>query len=91
MQSFPTEPNKLASLLAKWFSKSSRDLPWRKQRSAYRVWLSEIMLQQTQVVTVEGYFKKFISRFPTVDDLARASQEEVLGMWAGTWLLFARP
>lgn len=59
------------------------DLPWQNTRDPYRVWLSEIMLQQTQVVTVQGYFARFVARFPTVETLAAASLDEVLGLWSG--------
>jgi len=67
-----------------WFDEHGRhDLPWQIDISPYRVWVSEIMLQQTQVVTVIPYFERFMQRFPTVKDLANASQEEVLSYWAG--------
>ncbi|MCD6047248.1 MAG: mutY [Gammaproteobacteria bacterium] len=70
--------------LLKWFDKHGRkDLPWQHPRSAYFVWLSEIMLQQTQVVTVIPYFQRFIERFPDVNSLAQASEDEVLRYWAG--------
>ncbi|AHG63008.1 A/G-specific adenine glycosylase [Advenella mimigardefordensis] len=59
------------------------DLPWQGSRDPYRVWLSEIMLQQTQVATVIPYYDRFLSRFPTLHALARASQEEVMPYWAG--------
>jgi A/G-specific adenine glycosylase len=59
------------------------DLPWQQNRDPYRVWLSEIMLQQTQVSTVMGYFQRFLDRFPTVNALAQAHQDEVLGLWSG--------
>jgi A/G-specific adenine glycosylase len=70
--------------LLKWFDQYGRkDLPWQHPRSAYFVWLSEIMLQQTQVVTVIPYFKHFIERFPDVESLAKASEDDVLNYWAG--------
>ena len=59
------------------------DLPWQNTRDPYRVWLSEIMLQQTQVVTVLDYFPRFLAAFPDVASLARASLDEVLGLWSG--------
>jgi A/G-specific adenine glycosylase len=59
------------------------DLPWQNTQDPYAVWLSEIMLQQTQVVTVRDYFARFMQRFPTVADLAAAHQDEVLGLWSG--------
>jgi A/G-specific adenine glycosylase len=58
-------------------------LPWQNTRDPYRVWLSEIMLQQTQVSTVRDYFARFVQRFPTVSELAAASQDEVLALWSG--------
>jgi len=59
------------------------DLPWQNTQDPYRVWLSEIMLQQTQVVTVRGYFDRFLTRFPDVQALAAASLDDVLGLWSG--------
>ena len=59
------------------------DLPWQNTQDPYAVWLSEIMLQQTQVVTVRDYFARFMRRFPSVQDLANASQDEVMGLWSG--------
>ena len=73
-----------AQRLVRWQRLQGRhDLPWQANRDPYRVWLSEIMLQQTQVSTVMAYFERFLKRFPTVQDLAAASQEEVLGLWSG--------
>ncbi len=76
-----TEPW-LAPLLA-WYGKRQRQLPWRDNPSPYRVWISEIMLQQTQVVTVVPYFERFMLRFPTVETLAAADLEAVLKSWEG--------
>lgn len=58
-------------------------LPWQQSRDPYRIWLSEIMLQQTQVATVVGYYTRFLDRFPTLDALAAASEDEVLTLWSG--------
>jgi A/G-specific adenine glycosylase len=69
--------------LVKWFRTHARDLPWRHDRSPYRVWLSEMMLQQTQVDTVIAYFNRFIDRFPTLSDLAAAPIGDVLKLWEG--------
>ena len=70
--------------LLNWFDKHGRkDLPWQHPRSAYRVWISEIMLQQTQVQTVLGYFARFMERFPELSDLAKANDEEVMALWSG--------
>lgn len=66
-----------------WFKRNSRDLPWRRTRDPYHVWVSEIMLQQTQVVTVIPYFERFISRFPTIASLAAAHEDQVLRLWEG--------
>lgn len=69
--------------LIKWYRKNKRDLPWRNQKDAYRIWLSEIILQQTQVAQGLAYYLKFIERYPTVKDLALASEDEVLKLWQG--------
>jgi A/G-specific adenine glycosylase len=71
-----------ARLLA-WYARHKRAMPWRGTRDAYRVWVSEIMLQQTRVAAVEPYYRRFVRRFPTVRALARARSEEVLKLWAG--------
>lgn len=71
-------------LLLNWFTKNGRhDLPWQGDFNPYHVWLSEVMLQQTQVKTVIPYFSKFIKAFPKVSDLARVEQDEVMQYWAG--------
>ncbi len=69
--------------LLTWFDREKRDLPWRKRRDAYAIWLSESMLQQTQVATVIPYYERFLARFPTVEALAAADLDEVLQLWAG--------
>lgn len=69
--------------LTRWYKKNLRHLPWRASKDPYKIWLSEVMLQQTTVVAVIPYFEKFISLFPTVDDLANAPENEVLEAWAG--------
>lgn len=66
-----------------WYAKNARDLPWRRSRDPYRVWVSEIMLQQTQVTTVKPYFERFVRAFPTVAALARADEHRVLRLWEG--------
>ncbi|MEM7495079.1 MAG: A/G-specific adenine glycosylase [Myxococcota bacterium] len=81
--SFIIHNSQVASLVAAWFAKHARDLPWRARRTPYRVWLAEVMLQQTQVAVVKGYFARFVAAYPTVADLARASQDDVLALWAG--------
>jgi len=73
-----------AESLLHWYRQHGRhDLPWQKDQSPYRVWVSEIMLQQTQVATVIPYFERFIQRFSDINELAHASQDEVLLHWAG--------
>jgi A/G-specific adenine glycosylase len=73
-----------AGRVVNWQQQHGRhDLPWQKNRDRYRVWVSEIMLQQTQVGTVIPYFERFMARFPRVADLAAASSDEVLAHWAG--------
>jgi A/G-specific adenine glycosylase len=69
--------------LLAWFSAHARDLPWRRNRTPYRVWLAEVMLQQTQVDAVIPYYERFLAHFPTVEALAGASSEEVLKLWEG--------
>jgi A/G-specific adenine glycosylase len=69
--------------LLAWFRRHRRDLPWRHDRNPYRIWVSEVMLQQTQVATVIPYFEQFLQRFPTVVDLAAAPEQEVLRLWEG--------
>ncbi|WP_349741983.1 A/G-specific adenine glycosylase [Roseateles cavernae] len=77
-------PADFAAVLVAWQRQHGRHaLPWQNTRDPYRVWLSEIMLQQTQVTTVLGYYRRFLERFPSVVDLAGASLDEVLAMWAG--------
>ncbi|MEK6627415.1 MAG: A/G-specific adenine glycosylase [Bdellovibrionota bacterium] len=69
--------------LLNWYRVNKRDLPWRKNRDPYSIWISEVMLQQTTVAAVVPYYEKFMSHFPNVETLARASESEVLEMWAG--------
>ncbi|MCA1055612.1 A/G-specific adenine glycosylase [Rossellomorea aquimaris] len=69
--------------LISWFSREQRDLPWRKDRDPYKVWVSEIMLQQTRVDTVIPYFNRFIEKFPTIEALASADEDAVLKAWEG--------
>jgi A/G-specific adenine glycosylase len=69
--------------LPAWFRRHARELPWRRNRDPYAVWVSEIMLQQTQVGTVAGYFDRFLAAFPTIEALAAADEDEVLRLWEG--------
>lgn len=66
-----------------WYRANKRDLPWRKNRDPYRIWISEVMLQQTTVTAVIPYYEKFMNRFPKVENLASATEPEILEMWAG--------
>ncbi len=74
---------KIVKNLSAWFGKTARDLPWRADPHPYRVWLSEIMLQQTRVTAMLPYFERFLLAFPEVEDLANAPEERVLKLWAG--------
>ena len=69
--------------LAGWYVHARRDLPWRRTSDPYRIWISEVMLQQTQVQTVEPYYDRFITQFPDVSSLARADLQSVLKLWEG--------
>ncbi len=74
---------KLVPLLLAWFSKKARDLPWRRTRDPYAIWVSEIMLQQTQVKTVIPYWERWMQELPTIESLARASTEKIHKFWEG--------
>src|SRR5271168_4469838 len=69
--------------LLAWFRTHQRDLPWRRSRDPYRIWVAEVMLQQTRIAAVMPYYQRFLSRFPTVRSLARARETEVLKLWSG--------
>jgi A/G-specific adenine glycosylase len=69
--------------LLNWFDRHKRDLPWREDRDPYRVWLSEIMLQQTRVAAVVDHYQRFLKRFPTIEKLAGARESSVLTAWSG--------
>src|SRR5437588_4974137 len=70
------------ALLA-WFDRHRRDLPWRADRDPYRIWVSEVMLQQTTVTAVVPYYERFLTAFPTLRDLAAADEQRVLKLWEG--------
>src|ERR1700761_699692 len=79
-----SEPSRVGAALIAWHAKQGRhDLPWQKDRTPYRVWISEIMLQQTQVATVIPYYARFMERFPDVRALADAPIDDVLHLWTG--------
>ena len=76
-------PQKLRRKLLHWYDQHRRDLPWRRTPDPYRVWLAEVMLQQTRVAAVEPYYQRFLGLFPSVEALARARPQRVLRAWAG--------
>src|SRR2546425_9386135 len=76
-------PAPLRRALLAWYRKEARDLPWRRTRDPYAIWVSEIMLQQTQIATVIPYYERWMKRFPTVKSLARAPLDDVLKVWEG--------
>ncbi len=80
------EPRRIAAIrerLLDWYRKNRRDLPWRRTRDPYCIWVAETMLQQTQVSTVVPYYHRFLERFPDVDSLADATEEALLAAWSG--------
>ncbi len=79
----PAWKRSLAANLLKWFERAARDLPWRRSRDLYAIWVSEIMLQQTQVATVIPYWQTFLKKFPDPRALAAAEESEVLRLWEG--------
>jgi A/G-specific adenine glycosylase len=82
----PLSPRNLAAFqrrLLDWFRKHQRDLPWRRNKEPHRIWVAEVMLQQTRIAAVVPYYHRFLRRFPNVESLARASQEDVLRLWSG--------
>jgi A/G-specific adenine glycosylase len=74
---------RLATGLLRWYDRTRRDLPWRRDPSPYKTLVSELMLQQTTVATVIPYFERFVARFPTLDSLAAAGEDEVTALWSG--------
>ena len=81
----------IAPRLLAWFDGHARDLPWRREPTAYRTLVSELMLQQTVVATVVPYFQRFVARWPDVAALGAAHEDEVLAMWSGLAELFELP
>lgn len=76
-------PDRIAAALLPWYDENARPLPWRQNVTPYRVWVSEIMLQQTRIEAARGYFERFMAALPTVGALASASEETVLKLWEG--------
>jgi len=79
----PLRSRKIQTKLLRWFQKNGRDLPWRKTRDPYAIWISEMMLQQTQVATAIPYYQRFLKSFPTVHHLAKSDLSKVLKTWEG--------
>src|SRR5262245_11284234 len=75
--------HRIGALLLAWYRKGHRDLPWRNTTDPYRIWVSEIMLQQTRAQAVIPYYERFLARFPTFEALAAAPEQDVLALWAG--------
>ena len=75
--------NPFSRIILDWYAQNGRDLPWRRTRNPYAVWLSEIILQQTRIVQGKAYWERFMERFPKVEDLANASEDDVLRLWEG--------
>ncbi|MCM1300368.1 MAG: A/G-specific adenine glycosylase, partial [Bacteroides cellulosilyticus] len=73
----------VADILVEWYGRCGRSLPWRETRDPYRIWLSEVILQQTRVAQGTEYYLRFTQRFPTVASLATANEDEVLKLWQG--------
>ena len=71
------------SLILIWFDKNKRNLPWRDKFDPYKIWLSEIILQQTRIAQGTGYYNRFVENFPTLKSLAKADEQEVLKLWQG--------
>src|SRR5579871_560689 len=79
----PESVARMRSELLDWYDLNKRDLPWRHSHDPYAIWVSEIMLQQTRVAVVMGKFTAFVERFPTVERLAAAEEQDVLALWSG--------
>lgn len=73
----------MPELIVKWYQENKRELPWRKEKNPYHIWVSEIMLQQTRIEAVMGYYERFLKNLPTVKDLAEVDEEKLLKLWEG--------
>jgi A/G-specific adenine glycosylase len=78
------EFEKIVPLLLDWYEKSARELPWRENTDPYRVWISEVMLQQTRVETVIPYYLRFLAKYPSIKELSEAKEDELIKIWE--WL-----
>lgn len=74
---------KMPEPIVKWFQENKRELPWRKEKNPYFIWISEIMLQQTRIEAVMGYYERFLKNLPTIQDLAEVDEEKLLKLWEG--------
>ncbi|NOQ41349.1 MAG: A/G-specific adenine glycosylase [Desulfuromusa sp.] len=83
MNDMPFDSATVSSCLLAWYGQAGRDLPWRNTRDPYRIWLSEIMLQQTTVTAVIDYYQRFLAKIPTLEHLAAVPLEDVIDLWAG--------
>jgi A/G-specific adenine glycosylase len=79
----PVKYRAFRNRLLAWFERAARELPWRQTQDPYRIWLSEVMLQQTRVAAVIPYYERFLDRFPTIDSLAGAEEQDLLKAWSG--------
>src|SRR4051812_24492304 len=79
----PAARSAFRSALLRWYRRHRRDLPWRRSSDPYRIWISEVMLQQTRVAAVLEHYRDFLSRFPTIERLAAAEVSQVLAAWSG--------
>src|SRR5438876_6909732 len=79
----PARRRRFVRRLLAWFARNARDLPWRRTRNPYAIWVSEIMLQQTQVKTVIPYWERWMRQLPSITTLAKARPEKVLKLWEG--------
>ena len=73
----------ISQSLIKWYDLNKKNMPWRKNKDPYRIWISEVMLQQTQVSIVIPYYNKWIKKFPTIYDVAKASDQDLFKHWEG--------
>jgi A/G-specific adenine glycosylase len=74
---------KISEIITCWYKKNKRDLPWRRTSDPYKIWVSEIILQQTRVDQGMGYYYRFIERFPDLNSLASADEQDVIKLWQG--------
>ena len=82
--------NLFATTIIDWYKENKRDLPWRDTKDPYKIWISEIILQQTRVVQGYDYYCRFMEHFPDVETLAKASEDEVMKCWQG-WAIIRVP